>query len=324
MENKKRKAISIAWIHNFDRNENPASGVFMYQFYEVVKGNDINISLVNVGNINNPFSFIKKFVRYKQVLKKYDIVHAQYGSGIGFFASFLNNKKILSLRGSDWYFSPSRGLKEKIHTWLGCKLTRWSVKRYDQIIVMSDRMKSEIQPIYPNLNIVVIPDGVDLNKFYPMEKESKKTFRVLFSSVDKANPLKRYGLALKSFNIFKEKYSDAELIFMTGVEHNKVNKLINSVDVILLTSTHEGWPNIIKEGLACNVPFVSTDVSDLKVLALKTKTCHVCDVNPVSIANALEKIAEKKDSEYLREFAQPFEIGQVGNELIKIYKKFSS
>lgn len=45
--------------------------------------------------------------------------------------------------------------------------------------------------------------------------------------------------------------------------------------IVLCTSTHEGWLNSIKEALACNVPVVLTDVSDLHLITDNEKDCRI-------------------------------------------------
>jgi len=322
MESKKDSITRVAWVHNYDRSLNSASGVFMYQLYAAYQNSnsDIAIDLINIGSITKPFLFIAKIFKYRKLLRGYDIIHAQYGSGTGFFVSLFGKTRILSLRGYDWYKSPANSLIGKFHIWLGCKLSRWSLTKFDQIIVMSERMKADVLSFAPNSKVTVIPDGIDLNKFYPQEHVVSDKFRVLFSTVDKTNPVKRYDLALSAFSLFHCKYPNSELVLMTGVDHNRVNEFINSVDVILLTSTHEGWPNIIKEGLACNVPFVSTDVSDLKLIALKTQYCKVCPDDPKVLATALENVYSKEKSESLREHIAPYELNRVVEMINSLYK----
>lgn len=317
----KKSIIRVAWIHNFNRDNNPSSGVFMYQLYDSLYRSDSNlkIDLINIGGISNPLLFPFKLLKYHKILKEYNVLHAQYGSGTGFFTSLFSNKKILSLRGSDWYYFPSNNVLERFHSWLSCKLTRWCIKRFDSIIVMSERMKVELKSEFSTLSVQVIPDGINLSKFYPVRNKAK-SFRVLFSSINRNNRLKRFDLAEKAFAIFREKHPDSELVFMNDVSHDKVNELINSVDVILLTSTHEGWPNIIKEGLACNVPFVSTEVSDLRTIAEKTGSCFVCEDNPESLANGLTKATLREGEKNIRYLAQQFDILEISKRLIELYK----
>lgn len=298
----------------------------MYQLYDSLQTIDSStqIDLVNIGSINNPLKLIIKFFRYRKIFKSYDILHAQYGSGTGFFTSLFSNKKIVSLRGSDWYYTPSSNLLEIIHAWIGCQLTRLSLHRYGKIIVMSERMKEEVNKQFSRLNIEVIPDGIDLEKFQPNHKKLNSLYRVLFSSVQKTNTGKRFELAQKAFRIFNAKYSNSELVFMSGIPHDKVNDFINSIDVILLTSTHEGWPNIIKEGLACNIPFVSTDVSDLKQIANLTESCRVCDEIPESLAIGLEEVYNKKVNEDIRKFSEAMDIVKISSRFIILYRTFKT
>ncbi|BDX39578.1 capsular polysaccharide biosynthesis protein [Tenuifilaceae bacterium CYCD] len=325
MESKKDSITRVAWVHNYDRSLNSASGVFMYQLYAAYQNSnsDIAIDLINIGSITKPFLFIAKIFKYRKLLRGYDIIHAQYGSGTGFFVSLFGKTRILSLRGSDWYKSPANSLIGKFHIWLGCKLSRWSLTKFDQIIVMSERMKADVLSFASNSKITVIPDGIDLNRFYPQEHVVSDKFRVLFSTVDKTNPVKRYDLAVSAFSLFHCKYPNSELVLMTGVDHDRVNEFINSVDVILLTSTHEGWPNIIKEGLACNVPFVSTDVSDLCQIANSSDTCFVCEDFPESLFVGLEKVyCNRTRPKELRHFVEFMDLDSISDELIAIYRDF--
>lgn len=324
MDNKNK--IRIAWVHNYDTQVNASSGVFMYQFHEMVSNlnENVEIDLVNVGSVSNPFLLVKKYFKYRKILKGYKILHSQYGSGVGFFVSLFSGVKILSLRGSDWYVTPTPFWSELVHYRLGCFLTRLSIKRYTHVIVMSERMKGEVCATFPSVRVSVIPDPVDLSKFYPIKKNDRSSFKVLFSSVRQLNTGKRFELAERAFNIFNKKFPNSELVFMSGIPHNKVNEYINSVDVILLTSTHEGWPNIIKEGLACNVPFVSTDVSDLAQIVEFTSFCYVCAATPESLSAALEKAYDNRNKEKnLRSFVELMDKTVISRGMVSLYQQIA-
>jgi glycosyltransferase involved in cell wall biosynthesis len=73
----------------------------------------------------------------------------------------------------------------------------------------------------------------------------------------------------------------------SGIAPEDMPAFVDACDVVLCTSTHEGWPNSIKEALACGVPFVSTDVSDLAEVARAHPVCRVCEPDPVALGNAL-------------------------------------
>jgi len=161
MESKKN-IKRIAWIHHFDKKRNPSSGTWMFTLYNSLKVNEheygFEIDLVDIGKINNPILLFIKVIRFIPVLKKYDIIHAQYGSGTGFFTSLFRKKRILSLRGSDWYHFKSDNRSERLYSWFGTSLTKISIRRFNTIIVMSERMKKEVIDKFSVCSVKVIPD----------------------------------------------------------------------------------------------------------------------------------------------------------------------
>lgn len=328
--------MKIAWIHSFNREANANSGIFMFQLMEQFK-NEEEFEIVEfyTGKISlrTLFPIIK---RLRKETKGFDIVHAQYGSGCGLVTAFLKGRRILSLRGSDWYVSKkSNTFKEYIHTRLSVFMTKISLFRYHSVITMSNRMTNELTHSYPSFNgrSHSIMDGIDLVKFAPMNRAEQrmKLFGVedsspwvLFSSVADNNPLKRHYMAKKAFDIANESIPELKMKFMNGIPHKDVPAFISCCDVIILTSTHEGWPNIIKEGMALNVPFVSTDVSDLKEIALKEESCTVVEeindeeMMSTNLAEGIIK-ATRINTGTLRNYTEEMTIDKIVEKIKSVY-----
>src|SRR5947209_1302196 len=53
---------------------------------------------------------------------------------------------------------------------------------------------------------------------------------------------------------------DARLHFLSAMPQHDLRRIYVAADALLLTSTREGWPNVVLESLACGTPVVATDV----------------------------------------------------------------
>jgi glycosyltransferase involved in cell wall biosynthesis len=268
------------------------------------------------------------------VVFKDDIIHAQYGSGTAFFSSLLNaKKKIVSIRGSDWYILRKVGsFKERLWSRISHILTLVSLKKFDVIIVMSQRMKFDLIKTNPELEfkIRVLTDGIDLDLFYPIDKKfSKKKlgiesskFLVGIGSVDEHNSIKRISIVRKAVELLSQNYP-IELFLLTNIEHSQMNYYLNCCDVVVLTSVYEGWPNIIKEGLACNVPFISTDVSDLGLIAFDSSSgCKITSDSVEDVALSIQQMyfdIKSGKTWDTRKFVLPFDLNQAVASLISLY-----
>jgi glycosyltransferase involved in cell wall biosynthesis len=192
-------------------------------------------------------------------------------------------------------------------------------------------MKDLVQHSYPSADVHVLPSGIDLRKFRPMERMAARGELgfagdtapwVLFSSLGgTARSVKRFPLARKAFARLQRDLPDAKIKFLSGVPHERVPLWVNACNVVLLTSTHEGWPNIIKEGLACNVPFVSTDVGDLAAIAAVEPSCFVTAAEPEALAECLRSTLRQESPCNLRRHVEPMELEAIARQLLDIYEK---
>ncbi len=323
--------MKVLWPHTFPPEQ--VSGIFMKRQLKSMVDIGVDIDLEYLGNISNPFIFHKSLQKIRQMAPKYDLVHSPYGSGCGYLVSKVNAPKVITLRGTDLNGGCSLLLKEKFKDCISRKMTNISLKKYHFIIVMSERMKKKL-PDEVRQKSEVITDGIDLDEFFPIPRQDARKKLGKENEIQKWISFypgltlnvsnKRPYLARAAFDLVKKHVPDAELIEIAGVPPDKMNLMINASDVVLLTSVQEGWPNIIKEAMACNVPFVATDVSDLMNLAASSPSCYVSEVDtPEDLAEGILKALETLDKfgrQKLRKNIEFLKITRVAAQLNQIYE----
>lgn len=97
--------------------------------------------------------------------------------------------------------------------------------------------------------------------------------------------------------------------FLPVLPQAALRGLYSAADVLLLTSTREGWPNVVLEAMACGTPVVATDVG--AVADMITHPAHgrvVPGRDPYSIAGALREVAAgRAPAEELAAHARTFD-----------------
>lgn len=79
---------------------------------------------------------------------------------------------------------------------------------------------------------------------------------------------------------------DLNMFIMLGAS-NQINEVYNGIDLLVLPSKGESFPNVIVEGLLTNVPVISTDVGDVKILLNQFLTI-VEPSNPLELSKAID------------------------------------
>ncbi|MGA2258804.1 MAG: glycosyltransferase [Thermoguttaceae bacterium] len=322
--------MRVLWVHNFPPDV-VSSGVFMHILYEQMRSLGVDVTLHYTGNLRSPVRMLRAARQLRAVAGEYDLVHAQFGSACGLITSFTPGAKLVTLRGTDLRGMDFGSVWHRAHGFLARLFSRVGLRRYRNIIVMSERMRREVRQICSSAEIDVVPSGIDLDRFQPMDRmEARRRLGegrdgspwVLFSSLQGVtNPIKRAPLARAAIEVLQSTRPDVQLKVLTGVPHDRLPLWINACNAVLLTSTREGWPNIIKEALACNVPFVSTDVSDLAAIAEAEPNCFVADAVPQALARALAETLDYRGPSNLRRRVAPMAVDAIGHRLLGIYHR---
>jgi hypothetical protein len=270
----------VIYLSTFKKKKN--SGIFYTQYIQKIDFIKIKHVHINV-KIINPLHLLRTFKKLKKIIQKNDIIHSQYGSGCGLIGSFFKNKKIITLRGSD---IENYGFLNDLYRFLVNKLTLFYIDKYDAIIVVSKRIKAKLIENKKKKFLFILPDPVNHKKFFRINRtKAKKILNlelskryIFFPVVDHNSKNKNFKFILK----LKEKLQKINIHLLTAnnkYDHKKMCLLFNACECTILASYTEGWPNVIKESIFCDTPVVSTDVSDLKILALKSKYIQISQLD---------------------------------------------
>lgn len=241
--------------------------------------------------------YLKNIIPLRRQIRKnhYDIIHAHYGLS-GWVALLAKNRKpkvVISFMGNDLLGDHANNGKSTMFGNILVKLNKSLAKYADQIIVKSDEMFDTLK----HKNKSLIPNGVNLDLFSPAGKDSclEKTSwdpqlrHILFLS-NPERPEKNFGLTKAAINLLYIK--DIQLHILEQIPHRELVYYYNAADVCILSSYHEGSPNVIKEAMACNCPIISTNVGDVKKVITGIEGCYVTSFDPTDVAEKLKLALE--------------------------------
>lgn len=243
-------------------------------------------------DINNTVWFIKGYIskinyilsvvslNWHLLFHKYDLIHI-HSALSGIFLLFAPKRKnvIITLHGTEVLDS-----KQYI-------VSKLVISRAKHLISVSDEIARRVKKDFPNANHYTLPCGV-LDRFFVDERwKEKDIIKIAFTS-GKWREVKNYPLFEEIISqlgtIFKQ---EIRVVMFDNKTREEVRDDLNSVDLLLMTSFHEGSPQIVKEAMCCNTPVVSSNVGTVKFMLEGVENCFVVDgYNPKDYVEVIVKL----------------------------------
>ncbi|MCC6821801.1 MAG: glycosyltransferase [Verrucomicrobia subdivision 3 bacterium] len=257
------------------------------------------------------------------------LLHVMYGGVMAQRVSAWNSRcpTIITFHGSDLLGENFSGRWRRWISHYGVRCSRRAARKAQGVIVVSHRLKQALPVGLDESKVRVIPCGIDLERFHPMDQLVcqrrlgwlEGTFHVLFASSN-GDPVKRPELASATVAALKTAGVRAQLHYMRGVSNAEVPLWMNASHALLLTSAHEGSPTVVKEALACGLPVVSVDVGDVAERIEGVVGCHLALAKPEDLAANLRVVQQTGCRVVAREKIQTLSLRNVALKLEHFYR----
>lgn len=285
---------------------------------------------------------------HKKLLKQnsYDLVHAFFGFPAGVLAWRTVSKLpyIVSFRGSDVPGINARfTLDYKI---LGPLFKRiW--RNSSGLVACSNGLRERALKFMPEAKIDVISNGIDLERFWPVDSKENENLRLL--TVGRLSVSKRIELLIAAMKEVRGRFPNAQLtiaggggleeelrqmiadvgmadcIKMTGiVEAEQMPKLYREHDIFVTATAQEGMSNAMLEAMASGLPIITTRCEGVEEL-IADNGIVVEQADSVAIAEEIIELAgdEKKYNAMCvaaRQRAEKFSWAKVADEYVRLYE----
>jgi glycosyltransferase involved in cell wall biosynthesis len=207
------------------------------------------------------------------------------------------------------------------------KLNCW-LSRFPDVIIANSHAGREyhLSVGYPAEKILVIPNGIDTDRFCPDPKARQRIrsewsvggHEKLIGLVGRLDPMKDHPLFLEAAALLAKNRKDTrfvcvgsgpkayqvslqtlarnlglgERLFWAGPRED-MPAVYNALDIAVSSSYGEGMSNVIAEAMACGVPCVVTNVGDSAWVVGDTGEV-VPPKDPVALSNAIERLLDKR------------------------------
>lgn len=260
----------------------PAFGTFVADEVAALRHRGLSIDVLFIDGKRSVINYALAIPRlwWRLLRHRYDVIHAHYVLS-GLIARLQRHMPVVvTFHGAEVALGwPARA-------------SRWLRDRVDAVIVTSRRVQNDLDAP----SAYVIPPGVDLAQFVPDDRATARKELglpddgelVLF--VGRADWDKRLDVVHEAVRLLHERRPQAELVQVSGQPHAVVPTYMNACDALLLISTYEGSPMVVKEALACNLPVVASDVGDVAELIEHLQGCALCDGSAPDAAAKLAQV----------------------------------
>jgi teichuronic acid biosynthesis glycosyltransferase TuaC len=278
-----RQPLRVLSVTNmYPTQQWPAFGTFVFNEVQALRQAGVHVDVLMINGRASTWNYLRGLFDYWRVLRRrhYDLVHAHYVL-TGVIARLQwGTPVVLTHHGPEVIGFP------RWQTVLAKVVTPF----FDQVIYRTEEMRRALK----DRNGWIITAGLDLERFAPIPQEEARLRlglpldkRLVLWAGEFWRPEKCFGLAQAAVERVQAELDDVEMVVLSKKPQEIVPLYMSACDALVLTSSHEGSPNVIKEAMACNLPIVSVRVGDVPEMIAGADNCTLAERDPADLARKL-------------------------------------
>lgn len=272
----------------------------------------------------------------------FDLIDAHYfypdGVAAAMLARHFNKPLVITARGSDITLFPSYALPRR--------QILWAARRADAIITVCNALRDEVVAMgIAAERVVSLRNGVDLQLFRPTERTPNPMFTLL--AVGHLVPVKAQDLIIgalpllpgvrlvlagdgpdraKLENLARELKVTDRVTFLGAVPQAQLRAHYGAADALVLSSSREGWANVLLEAMACGTPVVASRVYGTpEVVAAPEAGVLMRERSYQGVADAVNALrANYPDRAATRRYAERFSWDDTTEGQIRLFESLLS
>lgn len=254
----------------------------------------------------------------------FDLIDAHYfypdGVAAAMLARYFNKPLVITARGSDVTLFPQFALPRR--------MIKWAIRRADAVITVANALRDEVIALGGDPErVTTLRNGVDLQLFRPTERQENKEFTLL--TVGHLVPQKAQELSIGALpllpdtrlviagegpnrtmleNLARSLKVEHRVNFLGAVSQDQLRAQYNAADAMVLSSSREGWANVLLESMACGTPVVASRVHGTpEVVAAPEAGVLMNERTPQGVAEGVNRLrANYPDRAATRRYAERF------------------
>jgi teichuronic acid biosynthesis glycosyltransferase TuaC len=293
--------------------DKPSFGIFVAEQVEDLRRAGVDVDVLSFDGTQDR----REYLRARGTLAKrvasgsHDLIHAHYGLSGALAITVHRTPVVTTFHGGDY-----TGL-DRWHV-----IVSWVVARLTTPVVVSSEGRRRLR----RPNAEVIPAGVDIERFVPIDRAEAR--RALGWDVTSPYALLLGSRALynKRADLFdaavaraRERRPDLRAVSLEGFAREEVQLMLNAVDVAVMCSDTEGSPVAVREALACSTPVVGVDVGDVGEVLAGLPGCAIVPRSAAPVGDAIVTALDAGRPVQLRERARETSRPVIAERLVRLY-----